>query len=271
MQAQCVSLSGGPVSYLQHGEGFPLLLLHGWGGSARYWHSTLEHLADCRCGYALDLPGYGLSPAWPATPDVQGAAAVVLEFANAMGLERFDLNGHSFSATIAALVAVAAPHRVRRLVFTCASTYRNEMERRIAGLVHHILGLWLRLRRPWMSRTRWLYRPVAGRFFYQIPASDTLPRQCFEDFLRMDERTALAHARDVARPGYRTMLRHIAAPALVVGARQDIIMPATGTPMVADLLPNSRLIWIEHCGHLPMLERPHEYAHLLREFLCAAS
>jgi pimeloyl-ACP methyl ester carboxylesterase len=56
-------------------------------------------------------------------------------------------------------------------------------------------------------------------------------------------------------------------PVLVVGARQDQIMPTVGTPYLASLIPDQRLHWIERCGHLPMLERPAIYHRLLRQFL----
>jgi pimeloyl-ACP methyl ester carboxylesterase len=44
-------------------------------------------------------------------------------------------------------------------------------------------------------------------------------------------------------------------------------MPPAGTPVAAKLIPTSRLVWIERCGHLPMIERPDEYHRILAEFL----
>lgn len=264
---QTITLSGGSVAYRQQGHGPALLLLHGWAGSSIYWRRTLEHLADSRTVYALDLPGYGSSPPWSGSPGVQSAAALVAEFADALGLSSFDLNGHSLSSSVAACLAVKVPHRIRRLVLTCASTYRNERERRLASLLHHLLGLWVTLRRPWMARTRFFYRAIGGRFFYRAPADDGLLRAFFEDFLRMDRRTGLAHAFDALHFDYHAVLRQIAVPTLVIGARQDTVMPPVGTPYLARLIPNCQLNWIDQCGHLPMLEQPGIYHRLLREFL----
>jgi pimeloyl-ACP methyl ester carboxylesterase len=264
---QSIRLSGGEVFYRQQGQGPPLLLLHGWGGSSSYWHGTLNYLADQRTVYAPDLPGYGVSPPWSGKPSIERAAACVSEFADALGLDHVDLNGHSFSSSVAVWLAASAPQRVRRLVLTCASTYRNTFERRMVRLAHSVLGLWIGLRRYWMTRVPFIYRSVAKRFFYRVPDDDGLLRANFEEFLRMDGRTALSHAADVANIDYHAALRRVAAPTLVIGARQDQVMPQAGTPYVAKLIPDSQLVWIEQCGHLPMIEQPEEYHRLLRDFL----
>ncbi len=265
---QRIALSGGSVAYRQKGYGPPLLLLHGWGGSSRYWRSSLEALGDTRTVYALDLPGYGDSPPWDGPANIERAAALVVEFANALGLDRFDLTGHSLSTSVAVHVALSIPERVRSLVLTCTSTYRNEFERRAAEQIHRILGLWLRVRRPWMESVPMIYRAAARRFFYRVP-SDHVLRESFSDFLRMDRDTGLAHAADVTNGDYHAVLRQVSVPTLLIGARQDNVMRTAGTPYIAQLIPNCRLIWMERCGHLPMIERPDLYNRLLREFLLA--
>jgi pimeloyl-ACP methyl ester carboxylesterase len=264
---QNIRLSGGTVAYRSQGQGPPLILLHGWGGSSRYWLNTLENLSDTRSIYAIDLPGYGDSPPWAEIPGVQSIAALVIEFADRLGLESFDLNGHSLSATVAVYTAMQTPARVRHLVLTCASTYRNEFERRIVRQVHRVMGLWIRLRRPWMEQKRLIYRGVNKHFFYRLPADDNLLRDSFKEFLRMDLQTALVHADDAVNGDYHTVLRQVSVPTLVIGARQDAVMPGSGTSYMAKLIPNSHLKWIEQCGHLPMIEQPETYHRLLREFL----
>ncbi|NTU85159.1 MAG: alpha/beta hydrolase [Chloroflexales bacterium] len=260
-----------PIFYRQAGspggQRPPLLLLHGWGGSSAYWSPTLADLGGDRLVLAPDLPGFGQSPPLrgEATPDRM--AELVVAFADAMGLEVFDLNGHSFTASVATYVAVRNPGRVRRLVLTCISTYRSERERRLVSQVHNILALWMALRRPWMARVRPLYRAVGSRFFYRTPASNELLQEAVADFLRMDQRTALETAAGAGDPAINISLASLRCPTLVIGARNDNIMPPPGTPEVARLVPDSRLAWIERCGHLPMIERPDVYHRLLREFL----
>ncbi|NCC37730.1 MAG: alpha/beta hydrolase [Chloroflexia bacterium] len=245
----------------------PLLLLHGWGGSSRYWRPTMADLGNDRMVIAPDLPGFGESPRLKETATAENLAEMVIAFADRMGLEQFDLNGHSFCASVAVYLAVRYPHRVRRLVLTCVSTFRSEGERRIVEQVHHILALWMALRRPWMGRVRPFYRTVASRFFYRTPSDDQVLYESFLDFMKMDQRTALETASSAGHPAINPAMASVRNPTLVLGARQDNIMPPPGTPEVARLIPNSRLVWIERCGHLPMIERPKVYHRVLREFL----
>jgi pimeloyl-ACP methyl ester carboxylesterase len=262
-----INVAGLPVHYRTAGNGPPLLLLHGWGGSSADWTQTMAALAAQRTLIALDLPGFGITPALAERPEGERLADFVLACADTLGLERFDLNGHSFAANIAIHMAARAPHRVRQLVLTCFSTFRNERERLLVDSLHRILSLWMTLRRPWMARRRRLLRFVAGRFYYRVPADDDLLRRSFEHFLRMERRTALESAASAGSRSLHPAMRAIRSPALLIGARQDQIMPTSGTPHAAALIPGCRLQWIERCGHLPMIERPRVYHRLLETFL----
>jgi pimeloyl-ACP methyl ester carboxylesterase len=262
-----IDLPSGPVHYRVGGNGFPCLLIHGWGGSSRYWQGTIASLGDRHRFYAPDMPGYGASPPMQDVATPQRLAELLIAYADSLGLEQFDLNGHSFSAGVACFMAARYPERVRRLVLTCFSTYRSERERRVVNQVHHILALWMALRRPWMAQQRAIYRTAAGRFFYRPPSDDAILQESFADFLKMDKRVALESAANAGSLEINEALRAVQCPTLLIGGRQDAIMPPQGTPEVARLIPNCKLIWIERCGHLPMIERPEVYHRLVGEFL----
>jgi pimeloyl-ACP methyl ester carboxylesterase len=263
------TVAGRPIHYRVAGRGSapPLLLVHGWGGSSRYWRGTLRELADRGPIYAIDLPGFGVSPAISDEATSRRMAEVVIAFADALGLEQFDLNGHSFSAGVAVRVAANHPERVRRLVLTCVSTFRNEAERLLVDQIHKLMALWMALRRPWMAEQRVFYRRAGKLFFYRMPSDDRVLAESFADFLKMEQRTAMESAASSSDPAIHDAMRGARAPTLLIGARQDNIMPPSGTPFVAELVPDCRLHWIERCGHLPMIERPQIYHRLLRRFL----
>jgi pimeloyl-ACP methyl ester carboxylesterase len=268
---EVVKIWDGPVFYRQSRPPLatrpPLLLLHGWGGSSRYWYPTMEDLGADRYVIAPDLPGFGESPPLRGPATAEQLAELVLAFADAMGLEQFDINGHSFCASVAIHAASRYPQRIRRLVLTCVSTFRSERERQIVEKVHHVLALWMALRRPWMARSRTFYRTVGSRFFYRLPANDAVLRDAFSDFLKMDQRTALESAASSGDAQIRPTMAGLTTPTVAICARQDKIMPPSGAPEVARLIPDSRLFWIDKCGHLPMIEHPEQYNRIVRDFL----
>ena len=96
--------------------GHPVVLLHCLAGDADDWVVVAEALAaDGRWVVAPDLRGHGASG---RTPDYSLALMRddVLALADALGLERFDLVGHSMGGSVSVLVAEAAPRRLTRLV-----------------------------------------------------------------------------------------------------------------------------------------------------------
>ncbi len=97
--------------------GIPLLLVHGLGSRAEDWSGMIPTLAaEGFHVYALDLLGYGRS----ARPDVAYSISleesVVVEFMNAVGLQRADVDGWSMGGWIAAKLALDHPEMVDRLV-----------------------------------------------------------------------------------------------------------------------------------------------------------
>ena len=96
----------------------PLLALHGWLDNGASFAPLAAHLPNRRL-IALDLPGHGHSDHLPVSPFVHynfaESVPVVLAAADALGLDQFDLLGHSMGAGIASLVAAAAPGRIRHL------------------------------------------------------------------------------------------------------------------------------------------------------------
>lgn len=110
----------GEFAALQWGDADapPLLALHGWLDNAASFAQLAPLLAAQRRVIALDLPGHGHSPHLPSGVHRYNnldQVDHVLDVADALRLERFDLLGHSLGAGIASLTAAAAPARVARL------------------------------------------------------------------------------------------------------------------------------------------------------------
>lgn len=96
----------------------PLMLIHGWGCSAFAFHENIAPLASAGVHVIVpDLRGHGLSDK-PDEPARYGTAAMVQhigEIADALGLKRFAVAGHSMGAALALRFAIANPRRVTGL------------------------------------------------------------------------------------------------------------------------------------------------------------
>jgi pimeloyl-ACP methyl ester carboxylesterase len=101
-----------------HDDRPPLLALHGWLDNAGSYALLAPLLAQRRQVIALELPGHGHADHLPPGMHYHFVDYVrgVLAATAVLGLERFDLLGHSLGAGIAALLAAAAPQRIRRLL-----------------------------------------------------------------------------------------------------------------------------------------------------------
>jgi pimeloyl-ACP methyl ester carboxylesterase len=95
----------------------PLLALHGWLDNAGSYAFLAPKLVERFRVIALELPGHGHSSHLPAGISYHYVdyVSAVLSAADALGLERYSLLGHSLGAGIASLAAAATPQRIDRL------------------------------------------------------------------------------------------------------------------------------------------------------------
>ncbi|MFZ5623292.1 MAG: alpha/beta fold hydrolase [Gemmatimonadota bacterium] len=113
----------GTIAAVETGAGAPAcLLVHGLGATAELWRGTIDHLKSAHRVVAFDLRGHGgSSMSADADYSIAGCAADLFAVADALGLERFVLIGHSFGASVAIAAAGRAPERVLGLVLVDAA------------------------------------------------------------------------------------------------------------------------------------------------------
>ena len=98
--------------------GLPVLFVHGNGGNRTQWKAQLDHLRTTRRAVAFDLRGMGESdPAGNADYSVAGFSQDIAAVADALGLDRFVLAGHSYGGAVVTDYAGRHPGRLAGLVF----------------------------------------------------------------------------------------------------------------------------------------------------------
>ena len=126
------------LAYDCTGDGFPLVLVHGYTGSSLDWSGVVEALATERQVVTFDHRGHGESPNTgdAATYTFDQLVADMTVLLDDLELERFDLLGHSMGGIVSMRYALAHPERVRSLVLmdTAAGSAVDNAEMMRAGI-----------------------------------------------------------------------------------------------------------------------------------------
>lgn len=242
--------------YLMAGDPFKplLLLLHGVGGHAEAYSRNLGAHGEHFWTVAIDLIGHG----WSDKPDLPYQLADyenhVLGVLQALGRDSAMISGESLGGWVATWLAVHHPERVERLVLNTAGgwTAHPEVMTRLKTLSTEAATdpSWERIR----TRLEFL---MCNKSTVSDDLIETRRRiyaqPGFGDAMR---RIMCLQEMEIRRPNMITeaQYRSIKAPTLVVWTSHDpTATPAEGA-QIADLIPGSRFIVMNQCGHWPQYE-----------------
>jgi pimeloyl-ACP methyl ester carboxylesterase len=248
-----------------------MVLVHGWGGSGRYWRSTAEALQDSFDCLLYDLRGFGRSllPAGVETSyELETYADDLDLLLDKLGLDRVYLNAHSMGASVAVFFLNRYPNRVIKAILTCNGIF--DYNKWAFAAFYQFGGYVVKFRYPWFLKVPFADRMFMARFLHRsIPKRD---RQAFlEDFLQADYHAALGTIYTaVSKQAVEVMpqeFAQISVPTLMVSGEKDIIIPAVMGRKAAALNDKIKYVEISKTAHFPMLEDAETYMQLVREFL----
>ncbi len=111
-----ITIENDLVHYEALGRGRPVILVHGWLGSWRYWVPTMQHLSGKYRAYALDLWGFGDSGKDANKYAVRDQVNMLFKFFENMGIRKAVLVGHSLGAAVCLNFARQYPEFTHRLL-----------------------------------------------------------------------------------------------------------------------------------------------------------
>lgn len=235
----------------------PLVFVHGWGASHKFWLRTFSAFGPRYRCLAPDLPGFGLSEK-PADRDYSIGSYVrwLGAFLDALRLPRVTLAGHSMGGTIALSFALERPERVEKLALV------NPVVRGATGLTARTRSLMHPLTRPLMFLFR-SFRSVRRWAAQDFTSREPLPDALTDDITAPTWRSATASFDGLVSVDLAEQAASLAMPALAIGTDEDAVV----TMDQIDLLPTAKKLTIQGCGHIPMVERPEEFNRALDAFL----
>lgn len=253
-----MEVRGKQLSVEKHGNGDPVVLIHGLGSTANVWEPQVRALADRFTMVRFDLEGAGRSPATGAL-SIDGWVQDLKALLDLEQIDRARLVGHSLGTLILQHFAVAFPARVEKLVFIGVNrappeARRQAVRERVAKVRAEGLDAIVdTVVKGGVSPHTLAHKPEVVAFVREL-----LTRQPTEGYARSCEAMASAVAADVGR---------IQAPVLLVAGRDDAISPVANGEAMAAELPKAQLRILEQCGHWHPIEQPAAVSQALREFL----
>jgi pimeloyl-ACP methyl ester carboxylesterase len=257
-----LDVRGMPIELRRAGNGPALLYLHGGGGDVE-WLPVFDRWAEQFTIYHPAHPGFGKSGGLDQIDGIEDLVFHYVDVIGALGLQGTPLCvvGSSFGGWVAAEIAQRYPQLVQRLVLVDAA------------------GLWLddapmaeMFGNEPQQMAQLLFfdqqHPLAVAMasitdFSQLPEEFLLPQ-----FKAMEALAKVAWNPYFHNPKLERRLDRITAATLVVWGREDRLIPLAHGERYAARIPDARLVVIEQCGHLPVLEQPDKLTEIVSGF-CA--
>jgi pimeloyl-ACP methyl ester carboxylesterase len=272
-ERQIFDYHGVKINYYEAGQGPPVILLHGFGACTYTWRFLAPVLAQDHRVFAIDLKGFGLSDK-PADGKyaVSDQADMVAAFIRRRDLSDLALVGHSMGGAVALMtylkVRQEAPARIKKLVLIDSAGYPQKM--------------------PWFIRFAQIpiINAIGGRLLPPRFVTYLVLRKCYYNKDKITEEQIDTYAYYGSLPGAREAVtataqqimpvdldvliaqyKTISVPVLIIwGAKDEVVPLSVGKKFKRDI-PESRLVIIPKCGHIPPEEQPQATQQAIVSFL----
>lgn len=241
----------GRFKYIETGGGEEnLLLLHGLFGALSNFDSIIRHFGD---RYNVVVPILPIMDLPLRKLSVMGLVEYVDDLVEYKGYESVHVLGNSLGGHVALLYVLQHPHKVRSVILTGSS-----------GLFESAMGTSF----PKRGDREFIRKKTQSTFYDPNVASEELIDEVFDTVNDRNKAIrVIATAKSAVRHNLGDNLGQIKAPVLLIWGRDDQITPAFVAEKFHELLPDSRLIFIDQCGHAPMMEHPELFNQYLEAFL----
>jgi len=253
-----VSVDGAEVAYAQQGRLAlpPLVLLHGWAASHKFWKYCFSAFSPRWRVIAPDMVGFGISEKPKRDYSMEGLSVWLGKFLDVLKLDRVTLVGHSMGGTISLIHAMANPGRIRRLtvvnpLVVGATAFNQRTKLCMLPGIRALLY--------WGSRLTPIRRWVSKDFSYVAKYDDELS----EDLIRGSFQSTFDSLISASKTDLRPRLSTLAVETLAIGTDRDRLV----APDQYTLVPAHFRELIPETGHIPMIERPAEFNRILNNFL----
>ncbi|MFK8264583.1 alpha/beta fold hydrolase [Capnocytophaga canimorsus] len=241
----------GKFSYLEKGEGTPIIILHGLMGGLSNFEGVVSFFSERN--YKVVVPELPLYTMPLLRTTVKNLAKFIHKFVKHKGYEKVILLGNSLGGHVGLLYTKLFPESVKALILTGSS-----------GLYESAMGDGY----PKRGDYEFIKKKSQEVFYDPNVATEEIVNEVFET---VNNRTklikTLAIAKSAIRHNMAKDLPKMPTPTCLIWGKNDNVTPPRVAVEFNQLLPNSELFWIDKCGHAPMMEHPEEFNQILNNWL----
>ena len=214
--------------YIEKGNGFPLILLHGNNEDSNYFKSQIEEFSKYYKVFAIDTRGHGKTPRGNKPFTINQFAQDLSEFMNEHNIEKAHILGFSDGGNIAIIFSLIHPERTEKLILNGANLSPKGLTNfiRISDIIEYLKTL---------------------LFAKNKLKKEMLELMIFQPNIPPEE------------------LSKIKSKTLVIAGTNDMIKKEH-TELIADKIPDSNLIFMEG-DHFIVYNKPNEFNEKVKEFL----
>lgn len=261
-----VTTSIGEIHYLEGGRGETLVLVHGIYARKEHWVDVARSLVSDYHVIAIDLPGFGENAPLRAEQYLLGRQQEnLLTVLRTLDLRKIHIGANSMGAYVSTLIAAARPEMVASIAFIGSPLgvpTQSPSDMDIARAKGET-PLVVRNKADFLSRNDWL-----------APEIPYVPGPILDSWMKSEVESADLNARiwnmvhnQSTVPTVLDLAPALTMPSLIIWCQPDRIFHVSGAGLLDQALPASTLRTPENCGHVPMLDQPHEVAATYRAFL----
>lgn len=240
-----VLLESDILHYEVLGRGRPILFLHGWAGSWRYWIPTMQAASINFRTYALDFWGFGDSSK-NAKYTIQDQVRLIDNFMMELGMMKLALVGHGLGSVIAIQFALKYPQFVDRVMAIGYPLSGDGVKGRLKSAES-------------IELVDWLLGSGADTEVVRVdaPKNDPMAVQHSIDDLKGVDLSASWH--------------QLQTNCLFVHGQNDPAITPPSLEEFGEMPEHMHAVTLENCGHFPMLDESSKFNRLLIDFLSLGS
>jgi aminoacrylate hydrolase len=243
------------------GSGDPLLCISGLGGTASFWNPCIPAFASKNQTITLDQRGIAASTRGTDACSIDQLAADCFAVLDACGVQTARVIGHSTGGCIAQTMALTHPERVQALVLSGTwaqpNRYMQELFKLRLGLLqsnpleYASSATFLSYESAWLNANWSVYESALAGAPIKAPAQHIIQER-IHALMEFDRKKDL---------------KQLKMPCLILGARDDLIVPSFLQDELAAAIPGSELQIFNHGGHFFPLSRKEGFTHIVLKWL----